>query len=99
MSTDDASFVIVPDLPGANRPAVRPKHLERARALGHFKFGGAYLDRHPETPEEATDSSLTFKGSAMIMVAENEEDARQKLAEDPYVLEGVWDLSKARLWQ
>lgn len=93
------SFVILPDIPGCSRPATRPKHLKRAAEMpGFFRMGGAYLEKHPETPEEATDEKLKFQGSAMLVVAESEEDVMEKLKVDPYVVEGVWDLSKARIW-
>lgn len=64
-----------------------------------FRFGGAFLDHHPENQGDyADDSKIAFKGSAMVVVGESVEDVKQKLAEDPYVTGGVWDLEKARIW-
>lgn len=50
------------------------------------------LEAHPaegETP--------SFKGSMMLLVAENEAEVRALLEKDIYVASGVWDLEKAQI--
>jgi uncharacterized protein len=93
---------MIPDLPTANRAAVRPKHIERAVPMvmggDFYRMGGGYLSE--QVTEETNDASkIPFAGSATVVVAESIEEVKKKLAEDPYTTEGVWDLSKARIWQ
>ncbi|KAJ5811061.1 YCII-like protein [Penicillium robsamsonii] len=88
---------ILPDKPGAQakRLEVRPKHLEGVTpnvASGAIVAGGAMLNAHPadgETP--------SFKGSMMLVVAENEAEVLELLNKDIYVSSGVWDMEKAQI--
>ncbi|RPA79891.1 hypothetical protein BJ508DRAFT_415698 [Ascobolus immersus RN42] len=98
-------FVLVPDLPNAPRAAVRDAHMARIIPMiksGELvRFGGATLDHQPTEEElkaENVATALSFTGSAMLVVAESEEEVREKFKEDPYVKEGVWDWEKARIW-
>jgi hypothetical protein len=53
---------------------------------------GAILE---EVPKEGED--LKFQGSALIALASSKEEVLEKLKEDVYVKNGVWDLSKVWL--
>ena len=48
-----------------------------------------------EVPKEGED--LKFQGSALIALASSKEEVLEKLKEDVYVKNGVWDLSKVWL--
>jgi uncharacterized protein len=64
------------------RMEVRPRHFEyikKMKASGNFVIGGAQLSE-----EE------TMNGSAIILQFETESDLQQYLANEPYILEGVW---------
>lgn len=37
-------------------------------------------------------------GSAMIFVAESEEEVKERLKGDVYTKEGVWDVENAQIW-
>ncbi|KAJ5238551.1 hypothetical protein N7468_003170 [Penicillium chermesinum] len=89
---------ILPDKPGAQakRLEVRPSHLENAKALtaaGSIVAGGALLESHPAEGE-----APVFKGSMMMVVAEDEAAVRALLEKDIYAREGVWDLEKAQVY-
>jgi uncharacterized protein YciI len=45
----------------------------------------------------STEGTPSFKGSAMLLMAESEEQARELLKKDIYVRSGVWDLEKAQI--
>lgn len=47
--------------------------------------------------EVPTDDKLSFKGSAMTCIGTSEAEVREKLAKDPYVVHGVWDMEKATI--
>lgn len=67
----------------ARRLAARPAHMERVAPLaaaGRVLLGGAILDG----PEGR------MIGSIMAIAAPDEAQARRLLAEDPYVMQGVW---------
>ncbi|KAJ6007622.1 hypothetical protein N7540_011598 [Penicillium herquei] len=88
---------ILPDKPGAQakRIEVRPAHLEGVKPLvasGSIVAGGAMLNSHPAEGE-----SLSFKGSMMLAVAENEAEVRALLENDIYARSGVWDLENSQI--
>ncbi|KAI9260679.1 hypothetical protein BDA99DRAFT_512839 [Phascolomyces articulosus] len=67
------------------RLLVRDIHLKEAKKVvdaGELLCGGAVLDSH---------ESGKMVGSCMIWEAENEEQVRQKLQNDPYVEGKVWE--------
>jgi uncharacterized protein YciI len=45
----------------------------------------------------STEGTPSFKGSAMLLMAESEEQARELLSKDIYVRSGVWDMEKAQI--
>jgi hypothetical protein len=56
-------------------------------------LGGAYMAAPPvdgETPQ--------MLGSTMIAVADTKEEVLEKLRNDIYAREGVWDLEKVQIW-
>ncbi len=63
------------------RMAVRPRHLE----------GMAKLGRHIVVAGGLTDDEGKLKGSALVVDFDSEADVKEYLANEPYVLEGVWD--------
>ncbi|CDH50256.1 predicted protein [Lichtheimia corymbifera JMRC:FSU:9682] len=66
------------------RMAARPKHLAMAETSypNYIVCGGAIFDSH---------ENRKMVGSAMICLAESEEELREKIAQDPYVLGKVWE--------
>ncbi|WP_207432001.1 YciI family protein [Sabulibacter ruber] len=65
------------------RMATRPAHLEMVKKLketGNFILGGAML-----SPEEK------MIGSTLVVEFENENAVQQYLAQEPYILQKVWD--------
>jgi len=61
-------------------------------------MGGAFLSEQPKDNADAT--SWGFEGSAMIgefPAGTGVDGVRKYLQEDPYVIEGVWDLDKSRI--
>ncbi len=65
------------------RMAVRPAHLDYVRQLkanGQFILGGALLD---------PDGQMI--GSMLMLDLESDEQLRQYLLTDPYIVERVWD--------
>lgn len=50
------------------------------------------FNSHPQEGEVPS-----FKGSALMVVAENEQQARRLLEEDVYSKSGVWDLEKTQI--
>lgn len=66
-----------------------------------LRFGGATLAESilTDLPEGSNiGEALKFTGSAMLVVAESEEEVRESWRVDPYVTEGVWDWERARIW-
>lgn len=64
------------------RASVRQEHLEKARQLkdaGTLLMGGALLD-----------GEQSMIGSALLVEAENEEEARRIVESDVYTTGGVW---------
>ncbi|RPA97925.1 hypothetical protein L873DRAFT_1809030 [Choiromyces venosus 120613-1] len=92
-------FVIVPDLSTEKHPEVRPRHLshvaERMAKGEFYRQGGAYLSSPIASGQEG---NLPYAGSAMVVAAEDEEDVKRQLTNDPYAKEGVWDVAKARIF-
>ncbi|KAF7585921.1 hypothetical protein BBP40_009867 [Aspergillus hancockii] len=92
MSSNKEFVCIIPDKPDSlqKRLEVRNQHLENVKPLvnnGTIVVGGGMLDSHPapgETPP--------FKGSAMIVVAEEEAQVRELIRNDIYATSGVWDV-------
>ena len=68
------------------RLAVRPEHLKYANA--HTRLGGALLDAEGQPI-----------GSVMIIEAENIEDAKVKLAGDPYTKANIFESTELRPWR
>ena len=63
------------------RMAVRPRHLEGMAKLGkHIVCAGGLLDDEGK-----------MKGSALVMDFETREGLDEYLANEPYVLEQVWE--------
>ena len=70
------------DAPGAleKRLAVRPRHLEGMKTLGRrVVCAGGLLD-----------DAGRMKGSALVLVFEDRAALDAYLAQEPYVVEGVW---------
>ncbi|CUS14712.1 unnamed protein product [Tuber aestivum] len=90
---------MLPDLPTAKRSEVRPRHLayvsEKIAKGEFYRQGGAYCSSEV-SGEQVED--IPYSGSTMTVVAEDEEDVKRQLADDPYVKEGVWDVEKARIF-
>ena len=63
------------------RMEVRPRHLEgMAKLGGHIVCAGGLLDENGK-----------MKGSAIVLDFESREELDQYLANEPYVLEHVWE--------
>ena len=63
------------------RMEVRPRHLEgMAKLGGHIVCAGRLLDENGK-----------MKGSALVLDFESREELDQYLANEPYVLEHVWE--------
>ena len=63
------------------RMAVRPRHLKGMQKLiDHIVCAGGILDDEGKA-----------KGSVLVMNFESRNDIDAYLAEEPYVVEGVWD--------
>ncbi|BFZ61554.1 hypothetical protein YB2330_002625 [Saitoella coloradoensis] len=89
-------IAILPDHPGNvdKRLQHRPEHLERSKQMhaeGTKNFGGAFFDKHP-----VGDEKPSFKGSITVYEADTEEEVRKMVEQDPYAVNGVWDLSKVK---
>ncbi|KAE8390614.1 hypothetical protein ETB97_002335 [Aspergillus alliaceus] len=97
MSSKKEFICLIPDKPGMleKRLEVRGQHLEGVRPLadnGSIVVGGAMVDSHPapgETPP--------FKGSALIVVAEDEAQVRELIRKDIYTRSGVWDVENVQI--
>ena len=65
----------------AKRMEVRPRHLEGMDKLGeHIVCAGGLLDEEGK-----------MKGSCLVVEFENREEVDEYLANEPYVLEHVWE--------
>lgn len=65
----------------AKRMEVRPRHLEGMNKLGeHIVCAGGLLDEEGK-----------MKGSMLVVEFENREEVDEYLANEPYVLEHVWE--------
>jgi hypothetical protein len=65
----------------AKRMEVRPRHLEgMARIAGHVLCAGGLLDEAGK-----------MKGSVLVMEFRDREELDAYLAQEPYVLEHVWE--------
>ncbi|KAE8349476.1 hypothetical protein BDV28DRAFT_160453 [Aspergillus coremiiformis] len=97
MSTKKEFICLIPDKPGTlqKRLEVRNQHLEGVKPLtenGSMVLAGGMLNSHPafgETP--------SFRGSALIVVAEDEGCVRDILREDVYTRTGVWDVENVQI--
>ncbi|RKP24208.1 hypothetical protein SYNPS1DRAFT_7570, partial [Syncephalis pseudoplumigaleata] len=68
----------------SRRLQVRQAHLDRANTMkqqGTMLFGGALL----------TADEQTMNGSVIVFEANDEDEVRRWIAEDPYVVNGVWN--------
>ncbi|KAK7205796.1 YCII-related domain protein [Myxozyma melibiosi] len=78
------------------RVAVRQEHLVGVKKLfadGVMTSGGAYLDG-PIT----TESTPSFKGSVVTMLAESKEQVKEIMMKDVYSSNDVWDWEKAQIF-
>ncbi|MBO7467431.1 MAG: hypothetical protein J6T94_07120 [Bacteroidaceae bacterium] len=65
----------------AKRMEVRPRHLENMDRLGeHIVCAGGLLDEEGK-----------MKGSVLVVEFENREEVDEYLANEPYVVEQVWE--------
>ncbi|CAG8558003.1 2655_t:CDS:2 [Acaulospora morrowiae] len=67
------------------RLPVRPRHLDNTKKSKEFGFlltGGAILADHDKGE---------MIGSMMVFEAESEEQVREAVEQDPYVIEKVWE--------
>ncbi|KAI5479678.1 nucleosome remodeling complex ATPase subunit (Snf2h) [Pseudohyphozyma bogoriensis] len=83
----------VPDLPDSNRMAVRPQHLEEAKAA--YEIGWA-LNGGPTFSKDATP---VMNGSWQLLRAESEAAAIERLKRDIYCVGGAWDIEKINIQQ
>ncbi|KAL6714955.1 hypothetical protein ACLMJK_007215 [Lecanora helva] len=91
-------LVILPDRENVleQRMGVRSKHFEdlgQAVREGFYKFGGATLDE-PQTEG----SSLKINGSVMLAIAESREEVVERLRNDVYSKNNVWDWDKVTIY-
>jgi uncharacterized protein len=94
MSAKQEWLIIIPDVPNtlSKRMEVRPQHLDELKPnIGNGKvvFGGATLD---EPLKEG--QGMKSNGSAMIVVCETEQEARDFVKGDVYAKSGVWNTEK-----
>ncbi|KAK0538446.1 hypothetical protein OC835_001427 [Tilletia horrida] len=85
----------------ARRIEVRERHLEHARRgkmAGRIELGGALLRRDFTEIGHDEPALYSMGGSVMIVRGESLEDVRQRLSQDEYILNGVWDISKLRVY-
>ena len=75
------------------RLKVRSAHLANVLASDRLDLAGA-LAEFPAAEGVVPD----FKGSAVIVRAENRDDAIAFLKQDVYVSEGVWDVANAQVF-
>ncbi|KAI5813462.1 hypothetical protein BZA77DRAFT_346363 [Pyronema omphalodes] len=90
---------ILPDQEGARerRLATRPRHFEGIGALvnsGFLTMGGALLN---EPPKDGNPQNFDFSGSVVVATGETKEEVIEKLKQDPYTTENVWDWEKAQI--
>ncbi|RII14397.1 hypothetical protein CUC08_Gglean003976 [Alternaria sp. MG1] len=91
-------LVIVPDHAGAlqKRIASRPKHLEGLKADREdmWLWGGAMLE---EPIKEGDTNPPKMKGSACLIGAKTREEVVERLKQDQYVKDGVWNVDEAQI--
>nr|XP_018264237.1 uncharacterized protein I303_04119 [Kwoniella dejecticola CBS 10117]OBR86395.1 hypothetical protein I303_04119 [Kwoniella dejecticola CBS 10117] len=102
---------VCPDLAGSlsNRRKARAAHLEmgqRDRREGRIVFGRAYTDdtidpREDKVGSNAPDGLISpyTRGSTMIYRYPSIDLAWQRLRNDPYWLQDVWDREKVMLYE
>src|SRR3954454_13662876 len=76
----------------SRRLLVREEHLARAKVSkerGFMIMGGAILA--DQGPNVESSSERKMVGSLMIFEAESEEQIRQEIEQDPYVINKVWE--------
>ena len=61
-----------------------------------YRQCGEYFS--PQVTSGQTETT-PYAGSAFAVVAENEEDVKRQLDNDPFSKEGVWDVAAARIFQ
>ncbi|VUC24054.1 unnamed protein product [Clonostachys rosea] len=88
-------IAIINDKPGVleKRKEIRPQHLAAMKPLitaGKVIAGGAQVSTHP--PEGQFPDA---KGSVIIYAVENLEEAKEYVKNDPYTVNGVWDIETA----
>lgn len=91
-------LVIIPDHLGAlsKRLAARPKHLEGLKddREDMWLWGGAMLE---EPIQAGSTDPPKMKGSAMLIGARTKEEIIERVKQDTYSHEGVWDLEKIQI--
>ncbi|KAF1835087.1 hypothetical protein BDW02DRAFT_588412 [Decorospora gaudefroyi] len=91
-------LIIVPDHTDAlqKRLASRPKHLEGLKADREdmWLWGGAMLE---EPIQQGDTNPPKMKGSACLVGAKTREEVVERLKQDVYVKEGVWDLDHVQI--
>ncbi|CAE7193574.1 hypothetical protein PTNB85_06211 [Pyrenophora teres f. teres] len=91
-------LVIVPDHSGAlqKRLAARPKHVAGLKADRDdmWLWGGAMLE---EPIEEGDTNPPKMTGSACLIGAKTREEVVERLKNDVYVKEGVWNLDEVKI--
>ncbi|KAI4681856.1 uncharacterized protein J4E84_007453 [Alternaria hordeiaustralica] len=91
-------LIIVPDHKDAlqKRIASRPKHLEGLKADREdmWLWGGAMLE---EPIKEGDTGPPKMKGSACLIGAKTREEVVERLKQDVYVKEGVWNLEDMQI--
>ncbi|RQM05503.1 hypothetical protein DH86_00001525 [Scytalidium sp. 3C] len=89
-------LVILPDQKDAlqRRLDVRPEHFKGLSAnKGQvWTMGGAILDEVPK------DDKLSFKGSCVVAVGASKEEVIEKLKEDVYAKNNVWDFDNIQIY-
>jgi hypothetical protein len=68
------------------------QRVNHPHETGFWVLSGAYMNAPPH-------EGVRFEmlGSAMVAVAQTQEDVMKVLREDVYCLEGVWDMEKVQI--
>ncbi|KAH8821143.1 hypothetical protein F5884DRAFT_76107 [Xylogone sp. PMI_703] len=90
-------LVIIPDQKDARerRLAVRPQHFKDLQPdldSGFYRMGGALLEEVPK------DDNLAFQGSTVVAWAATKEEVLERLKNDVYAKNNVWDFSKIQIY-
>ncbi|KAG4443836.1 hypothetical protein IFR05_000672 [Cadophora sp. M221] len=91
-------LLIIPDKPEVleTRIKIRPVHSVNFRQLqseGHVSWGGPRFEKHVEGGERRP-----FCGSVLVMNGGSKEEVLEKINDDVYVQQKVWDLENAQIY-